>query len=84
MVSSSSPALASPDEAYYREEDHESIRQAYVAHTDASSALAGVADPEGAAHRIMAPETAPGFTSPRLPVQPRPAPAITRRRGPAF
>lgn len=58
MVSLVQSGIGLPDEAYYREEDYESIRQAYVAHTGRLLALAGVADPEGAAHRIMALETA--------------------------
>ena len=58
MVSLVQSGIGLPDEAYYREEDYESIRQAYVAHTGRLLALAGVADPEGAAKRIMALETA--------------------------
>ena len=58
MVSLVQSGIGLPDEAYYREEDYESIRQAYVAHTGRLLALAGVADPDGAAKRIMALETA--------------------------
>ena len=58
MVSLVQSGIGLPDEAYYREEDYEPIRQAYVAHTARLLALAGMPDPEGCAQRIMDLETA--------------------------
>ncbi len=58
MVSLVQSGIGLPDEAYYREEDYEPIRQAYVAHTARLLALAGMPDPEGGAQRIMDLETA--------------------------
>ena len=58
MVCLVQAGIGLPDEAYYREEDYEPIRQAYVAHTGRLLSLAGMPDPDGAARRIMALETA--------------------------
>ena len=58
MVSLVQSGIGLPDEAYYREDDYEPIRQAYVAHTGRLLSLAGMPDPDGAARRIMALETA--------------------------
>ena len=58
MVSLVQSGIGLPDEAYYREDDYEPIRQAYVAHTGRFLSLAGMPDPDGAASRIMALETA--------------------------
>ena len=58
MVSLVQSGIGLPDEAYYREDDYEPIRQAYVAHTGRLLSLAGMPDPDGAASRIMALETA--------------------------
>ena len=58
MVSLVQSGIGLPDEAYYREDDYAPIREAYVAHTARLLRLAGVTDPEGAAERIMALETA--------------------------
>lgn len=57
MVSLVQSGIGLPDEAYYREDDYTPIREAYVAHTARLLGLAGVADPEGAAKRIMELET---------------------------
>ena len=58
MVCLVQSGIGLPDEAYYREDDYEPIRQAYVAHTGRLLSLAGMPDPDGAARRIMALETA--------------------------
>lgn len=58
MVSLVQSGIGLPDEAYYREDDYEPIRQAYVTHTGRLLSLAGMPDPDGAARRIMALETA--------------------------
>lgn len=58
MVCLVQSGIGLPDEAYYREEDYEPIRQAYVAHTGRLLSLAGMPDPDGAARRIIALETA--------------------------
>ena len=58
MVSLVQSGIGLPDEAYYREDDYAPIREAYVAHTARLLGLAGMADPEGAAARIMELETA--------------------------
>ncbi|ROS77061.1 M13 family metallopeptidase [Cellulomonas sp. PhB143] len=53
--------LGLPDEAYYREEQHAGLREAYVAHVGRMLALAGVVEQDaaaGAAERVMALETA--------------------------
>lgn len=49
--------LGLPDEAYYREEQHESIRGRYVDHVRASLELAGIEDAETAAQQVFALET---------------------------
>ena len=50
--------LGLPDESYYREEKFAPMVQAYRAHVGAMLGLAEVADPEGAAGRVVALETA--------------------------
>jgi len=75
MVSLVQSGIGLPDEAYYREDDYEPIRQAYVAHTARLLALAGMPDPEGAAQRIMALETA--IASHHRDPAPTPHPART-------
>ena len=50
--------LGLPDESYYREEKFAPMVQAYRAHVAAMLGLADVADPEGAAGRVVALETA--------------------------
>lgn len=52
--------LGLPDEAYYREDKHAEIRDAYVPHLTQMFTLAGwsVADAEAAAHKVFAFETA--------------------------
>ncbi len=49
--------LGLPDESYYREDQHEAKRTAYVGHVERMLALAGWPDPAGAAARVMALET---------------------------
>ena len=46
-----------PDESYYREEQHEATRAAYVGHIERMLALAGWPEPAEAARRVMALET---------------------------
>src|SRR4029450_11118751 len=50
--------LGLPDEAYYREDAYAEIRGAYVEHVATMLRLVEEPDPEGAAQRIMALETA--------------------------
>jgi putative endopeptidase len=50
--------LGLPNESYYREPKYDGIRKAYVAHVGKMLALAKIADPQKAADRIMAMETA--------------------------
>ena len=50
--------LGLPDESYYREEKFAPMVQAYRAHVQAMLGLADVADPQGAAGRVVALETA--------------------------
>ncbi len=50
--------LGLPDEAYYREDAYAEIRAAYVEHIATMLRLVDEPDPEGAAQRIMALETA--------------------------
>jgi putative endopeptidase len=49
--------LSLPDESYYREDSFAEIRTAYVAHVAKMLELAGIADPAGAAERILELET---------------------------
>jgi putative endopeptidase len=49
--------LGLPDESYYREDQYAEIREKYVAHVGRMLTLAGIADAEDAATRIMALET---------------------------
>ena len=49
--------LGLPDESYYREDQHEAKRTAYVGHVERMLALASWPDPAGAAARVMALET---------------------------
>ena len=46
-----------PDESYYREEQHEATRAAYVGHIERMLALAGWPEPAEAARRVMALES---------------------------
>lgn len=46
-----------PDESYYREPEHESVRAAYRDHVERMLDLAGQPDPGGAADRVVALET---------------------------
>ncbi|HEX9088841.1 MAG TPA: M13-type metalloendopeptidase [Arthrobacter sp.] len=50
--------LGLPDESYYREEKFAPVVQAYTDHVKTVFSLAGVADPEGAAGRVVTLETA--------------------------
>lgn len=50
--------LGLPDEAYYREEKSAELRQKYQQHVANMLGLAGVAEPEEAAERVMSLETA--------------------------
>ncbi|WP_337176895.1 M13 family metallopeptidase [Paludisphaera sp.] len=50
--------ISLPDESYYREPQYQEIREAFVAHVGRMLALAGVADPEAAAAKVMELETA--------------------------
>jgi putative endopeptidase len=50
--------LGLPDESYYRQDGFAEIRGAYPRHVARMFTLAGVADPEAAAERVMALETA--------------------------
>jgi putative endopeptidase len=50
--------LGLPDESYYRDPKYDGLRKAYVAHVGKMLALAEVPDPQRAAERIMALETA--------------------------
>ena len=49
--------LGLPDECYYREDQYDETRTAYLAHVERMLALAGWADPPAAAQRIMTLET---------------------------
>ena len=49
--------LSLPDESYYREDTFAEIRAAFVEHVGRMLELAGIADPAGAAERILALET---------------------------
>ncbi|TDO36347.1 putative endopeptidase [Kribbella sp. VKM Ac-2527] len=49
--------LSLPDESYYREDTFAEIRAAFVEHVARMLELAGIADPAGAAERILALET---------------------------
>jgi putative endopeptidase len=49
--------LSLPDESYYREDTFAEIRAAFVEHAGRMLELAGIADPAGAAERILALET---------------------------
>ena len=50
--------LGLPDEAYYREEAYAEVREAYAEHVAVMLGLVGLPDPEGAATRVLALETA--------------------------
>jgi putative endopeptidase len=50
--------LGLPDEAYYREDAYAEVREAYVAHLATMLRLVDHPDPDGAAARVMALETA--------------------------
>jgi putative endopeptidase len=49
--------ISLPDESYYREDSFAEQRTAFVAHVARMLSLAGLADPEGAAERVLALET---------------------------
>ncbi|WP_125774950.1 M13 family metallopeptidase [Antribacter gilvus] len=49
--------LGLPDEAYYRDDQYATVRSAYVPHVARMLGLAGVADPQAAAERVVALET---------------------------
>jgi putative endopeptidase len=49
--------LGLPDESFYREEKHEAVRTAYVAHVGRLLGLAGIPEADAKAARIMALET---------------------------
>lgn len=49
--------ISLPDEAYYRDEQFEPIREAFVAHLEKIFALIGLSDPAERAARVMAWET---------------------------
>ncbi|HSF98479.1 MAG TPA: M13-type metalloendopeptidase [Ornithinibacter sp.] len=49
--------LGLPDESYYREEQHEAKRTAYVVHVERMLSLANWPDPAGAAARVLSLET---------------------------
>ncbi len=53
----SQSGISLPDESYYREAEHESVRTAFVAHMSKMFELAGIADAAGHAKRVMALET---------------------------
>jgi endothelin-converting enzyme/putative endopeptidase len=57
VVNIAQGGLGLPDEAYYREEQFEPIRAAYVAHIGRMLALVGVPDAEEAARSVFALET---------------------------
>lgn len=50
--------LSLPDESYYREDQFEEIRQAFVRHLERIASMIGRGDPEGFARRVMECETA--------------------------
>jgi len=49
--------ISLPDESYYREEKYQPIRDAFVKHVEKMLDLAGVAEPQATAERVMAIET---------------------------
>jgi len=51
-------AISLPDESYYREERFAHVRDAFVGHVQRMFELAGLPDPDGAASRVFALETA--------------------------
>ena len=53
----SQSGISLPDESYYREAEHESVRTAFVAHMSKMFELAGLADAGGHAKRVMELET---------------------------
>ena len=53
----SQSGISLPDESYYREAEHESVRTAFVAHMSKMFELAGIADAAGHAKRVMELET---------------------------
>ena len=53
----SQSGISLPDESYYREAEHESVRAAFVAHMSKMFELAGIADAAGHAKRVMELET---------------------------
>ena len=53
----SQSGISLPDESYYREAEHESVRTAFIAHMTKMIELAGIADAGGHAKRVMELET---------------------------
>ena len=53
----SQSGISLPDESYYREAEHESVRTAFIAHMTKMFELAGIADAGGHAKRVMELET---------------------------
>ena len=53
----SQSGISLPDESYYREAEHESVRTAFITHMTKMFELAGVADANGHAKRVMELET---------------------------
>ncbi len=53
----SQSGISLPDESYYREAEHESVRTAFIAHMNKMFELAGIADAGGHAKRVMELET---------------------------
>jgi putative endopeptidase len=53
----SQSGISLPDESYYREAEHESVRTAFIAHMTKMFELASVADANGHAKRVMELET---------------------------
>jgi putative endopeptidase len=51
-------AISLPDESYYREDRFAHVRDAFVGHVQRMFELAGLPDPDGAASRVFALETA--------------------------
>ena len=53
----SQSGISLPDESYYREAEHESVRTAFIAHMTKMFELAGIADAGGHAKRVIELET---------------------------
>ena len=57
IISLGQGGLGLPDESYYRDDKFKAIREAYVQHIARMFELAGWADPQGSADKVMALET---------------------------